>query len=139
PFEPKNAFDIILGVNIPFAPWSSGRYDAMIQKSSIDIKVTTSEYDEKKNEIRKEITSAYNALQSAREALRYYYYELIPQTENSLKATQNSYESDLTSFLDMLDSYKTYQDAKMMYYESMNIYLKSIAELEKAAGLNLKN
>src|SRR5471030_2063106 len=89
PFEDKNAFDFMVGVTIPFAPWSSGKYDAMVQKSIINIKASTSEYDTKKNEIRNEVTSAYNMLQSGREALRYYYYELIPQTENSLKSTQN--------------------------------------------------
>jgi hypothetical protein len=63
---------------------------------------------------------------------------MIPQTENSLKATQYSYENNMTGFLDLLDSYRMYQDSKIMYWESVTMYLKMIGELEYSTGLNLK-
>jgi|GEM_PF-2951112 len=139
PYMDRNTFDVMVGINIPFAPWSSGKYDAAIQKSEIDIKMTTSDYEAKKNEIKNEVQKAFNTLQSGRETMRYYYTVLIPQSENSLRASQNAYESDLTAFLDVLDAYRMYQQAKLMFYDSMKIYLMTITELEKAAGLNLKN
>ncbi|NOS86347.1 MAG: hypothetical protein HOP31_14510 [Ignavibacteria bacterium] len=56
-----------------------------------------------------------------------------------MKSAQYSYETDMGSFLDLLDAYRMYQESRIMYYESVTMYLKMIAELEKATGLNLKN
>ena len=71
--------------------------------------------------------------------MNYYYTVMIPQTENSLKATQYNYENGKTSFIDLLDSYRMYQEAKTMFYQSVTMYLKMIADVEKATGMNFKN
>ncbi|MEO8514969.1 MAG: TolC family protein [Ignavibacteria bacterium] len=139
PFEEKNAFAFMVGVNIPFAPWSSGKYDLAIKKNEVIIKSTTEEYSAKKNDIRNEVTTIVNNMTSLKETMNFYYGVQIPQTENTMKSAQYSYETNMGSFLDLLDAYKMYQEAKLMYYESVNMYLKMIAELEKATGLNLKN
>jgi len=139
PFEEKNAFTIMLGVSIPFAPWSSGKYNYAVKKSEVKIKASSEEIEIKKNDIRNEVVNSVNSLLSAKQTMNYYYTVLIPQTENSLKATQYNYENNMTSFLDLLDSYRMYQEAKLMFYESVTMYLKMIAEVEKAAGMNFKN
>lgn len=139
PYEDRNAFSFMVGINIPIAPWSSGKYDYAIQKNEIIIKSTTQEYNAKRNEIKTEIKTIVNNMRSLKETMNFYYGVQMPQTENTLKSTQYSYETNMTDFLNLLDSYKMYQEARLMYYESVNMYLKMIAELEKATGLNLKN
>ncbi len=139
PFEEKNAFTIMLGVSIPFAPWTSGKYDYGVKKSEVKIKASSEEIEIKKNDIRNEVINSVNSLLSAKQTMNYYYTVLIPQTENSLKATQYNYENNMTSFLDLLDSYRMYQEAKLMFYESVTMYLKMIADVENAAGMNFKN
>lgn len=52
PFEEKNAFEFMIGVNIPIAPWSSGKYDYSIQRSTINIKSATEEYEALRTQIR---------------------------------------------------------------------------------------
>jgi outer membrane protein TolC len=139
PYETTNAFNFMFGINLPFAPWSSGKYDYAVQKNKINIKSASYEYESKKNEIRNEIISIANNMSSLKETMNFYYRVQIPQTENTMKSAQYSYETNMTGFLDLLDSYRTYQEAKLMFYESVNMYLKMIAELEKASGVNLKN
>ena len=138
PFEDHNGFEFMVGVNVPLAPWSSGKYDYAIQRNEINIKSANEEYLSKQTEIRNEIANIVNNIHTANQSMNYYSGVLMPQTENTLKSTQYSYENNLTSFLDLLDSFKMYQEAKLMYYETINMYLKMIAELEKATGLNLK-
>ncbi len=139
PFEEKNAFNIMLGVSIPIAPWTSGKYDYSVKKSEVKIKATNEEIDTKKNEIRNEVVNSVNSLLSAKQTMNYYYTVMIPQTENSLKATQYNYENNMTSFVDLFDSYRMYQEAKLMFYDSVVMYLKMIADIEKATGMNFKN
>lgn len=139
PFQEKNAFAFMVGVNIPFAPWSSGKYDNAIKKNEVIIKSTTEEYSAKKNEIRNEVTTIVNNMTSLKETMNFYYGVQIPQTENTMKSAQYSYETNMGGFLDLLDAYRMYQESRIMYYESVTMYLKMIAELEKATGFNLKN
>ena len=139
PFEEKNAFNIMLGINIPIAPWTSGKYNYSVKKSEVKIKASTEEIEIKKNDIRNEVVNSVNSLLSAKQTVNYYYMVMIPQTENSLKATQYNYENNMTSFLDLLDSFRMYQEAKLMFYESVTMYLKMIADVEKATGMNFKN
>lgn len=139
PFEEKYAFAFMVGVNIPFAPWSSGKYDHAIKRNEVIIKSSTDELSARKNEIRNEITTIVNNMTSLKETMRFYYGVQLPQTENTMKSAQYSYETDMGSFLDLLDAYRMYQESRIMYYESVSMYLKMIAELEKATGLNLKN
>jgi outer membrane protein TolC len=139
PFEEKNAFSVMLGVSIPIAPWTSGKYDYSIKKSEVKIKATNEEIETKKNDIRNEVVNSVNSLLSAKQTMNYYYTVMIPQTENSLKATQYNYENNMTSFVDLFDSYRMYQEAKLMFYDSVVMYLKMIADIEKATGMNFKN
>jgi cobalt-zinc-cadmium efflux system outer membrane protein len=139
PYEPKNAFAVMLGVSIPFAPWVSGKYDYSIRKSEVIIKSNDEEIKNKKNDIRNEVVNSVNSLLSAKQTMSYYYTVMIPQTENSLKATQYNYGNGMTSFIDLLDSYRMYQEAKLMFYESVTMYLKMIADVEIATGMNFKN
>ncbi len=139
PFEEKNAFSFMLGVSIPIAPWTSGKYDYSIKKSEIKIKATSEEINNKKNNIRNEVVNSVNSLLSAKQTMNYYYTVMIPQTENSLKATQYNYENNMTSFVDLFDSYRMYQEAKLMFYDSVVMYLKMISDIEKATGMNFKN
>lgn len=139
PFEEKNAFAFMVGVNIPFAPWSSGKYENRIVKNEILLKSTYDEISSKKNDIKNEITLIVNNMVSLKETMNFYFGVQLPQTENTMKSSQYSYENNMGSFLDLLDSYRMYQDSRLMFYESVTMYLKMTAELEKAAGLNLKN
>jgi outer membrane protein, heavy metal efflux system len=139
PFEKRNVFNVMLGISIPIAPWTSGKYDYSIRKSEVIIKSTDEEIENKKNDIRNEVVNSVNSLLSAKQTMSYYYTVMIPQTENSLKATQYNYGNGMTSFIDLLDSYRMYQEAKLMFYESVTMYLKMIADVEKATGMNFKN
>jgi cobalt-zinc-cadmium efflux system outer membrane protein len=138
-YDPNNAFTVMLGVSIPFAPWTSGKYDYTVKKSEVKIQASAEDIEIKKNEIRNEVVNSVNSLLSAKQTVNYYYTVMIPQTENSLKATQYNYENNMTSFLDLLDSYRMYQEAKLMFYESVTMYLKMIADVENATGMNFKN
>lgn len=138
PFAERNGFQFMVGINIPFAPWSSGKYKYNIQRNEIEIKVSNEEYEVKQNEIRNEIILVINNMRAAKVNMSYFYNVYIPQTESTLKSTQYSYENNLTSFLDLIDSYRMHQDAEHMYHEALTMYLKLIAELEKVTAINIK-
>ncbi|RPI14672.1 MAG: TolC family protein [Ignavibacteriae bacterium] len=138
PMEETNAFSFMVGVNIPIAPWTSGKYDYAIQRSTLGIKAANLEYETKRNEIRNQIDTTLNRLIANKNTVKYYKDVVIPQSENSLKSTQYSYESGMTTFIDILEAYRMYTESKLMFYESVNMYLKMISDLERVTGMNIK-
>ena len=138
PLEEHNAFEFMFGISLPFAPWTSGKYDVAEQRSVLNMESTWQEYDSKRLEIKNRIDTVLNNLISLKETVLYYNDILIPQSENSLKSTQYNYENNRTTLLDLLDSYRMLHDAKEMFYENITMYLKMIAELEKITGMNFK-
>ena len=138
PLEEHNAFEFMFGISLPFAPWTSGKYEISTQRSILNMESTRQEYESKRLEIKNRVDTVLNNLSSLKETVIYYNDILIPQTENSLKATQYNYENNQTSFLDLLDSYRMLHDAKEMFYENVTMYLKMIAELENITGMNFK-
>lgn len=138
PLEMNNAFEIMVGVSIPIAPWTSGKYNYAIQRSTLNIKSANIEYDSKRNEIRNQVDTTVNRLIANKSTVKYYKDVVIPQSENSLKSTQYSYENNMATFLDILDAYRMYTESKLMYFESVNMYLKMLADLERITGMNLK-
>jgi cobalt-zinc-cadmium efflux system outer membrane protein len=139
PLEQHNGFEFMVGINVPIAPWSWGRYDVNIQRNILNMESSQQEYESKRIEIKNQVDTVLNSLVSLKGTMMYYHNVLIPQTENSLKATQYNYENNMTSFLDLLDSYRMLQESNDMFNESVNMYLKMIAELEKITGMNFKN
>lgn len=138
PMQETNAFEFMFGVTIPIAPWTSGKYDYAIQRSTLSIKAANIEYESKRNEIRNQIDTTINRLIANKSTVKYYRDVVIPQSENSLKATQYSYENNMATFLEILDAFRMYTESKLMYYESVNMYLKMTADLELVTGMNLK-
>jgi outer membrane protein TolC len=138
PMEETNAFAFMVGFNIPIAPWTSGKYNYAIQRSSLNLRAANIEYETLRNTIRNEIDTTLNRMIANKNTIKYYKDVVIPLSENSLKSTQYSYESNMASFIEILDAYRMYTDSKFMYYESVNMYLKMLADLERVTGMNLK-
>jgi outer membrane protein, heavy metal efflux system len=139
PFEEMNAYNFMVGVNLPFAFWSSSKYKYRDQKNIINIKSVSEELDAKKVTVRNEVSNTLNNLMTTKKTMDYYHDIMIPQSENSFKSAQYAYENKMASFLDLLDAFRMYQDSRLMYYESTAMYLKMIVDLEKVTGMNIKN
>jgi outer membrane protein, heavy metal efflux system len=138
PMEMNNAFEFMVGVSLPIAPWTSGKYNYAIQRSTINIKAANLEYETKRNEIRNQVDTTVNRLIANKSTIKYYKDVVIPQSVNSLKSTQYSYENGMTTFLDILDAFRMYTESKLMFFETVNMYLKMTADLERVTGMNLK-
>lgn len=139
PFEETNAFNFMVGVNLPFAPWSSSKYNYRDQKNIINIRSVSEELESKKISVRNQVSNTLNSLITSKNTMSYYRDIMIPQSENSFKSAQYAYENKMSSFLDLLDAYRMLQDSRLMYYESTAMYLKMIVDLEKVTGMNIKN
>jgi outer membrane protein TolC len=136
--EESNAFRLMVGITLPFAPWTSGKYDLAEQRSRLQIRSAFEEYDSMKIKIRNEVLNVLNDIAKTKETMNYYRDVMIPQTENMMRSMQYSYENKMADFLDILDAYRMLQESRSMLEEMTTMYLKMLVDLERVLGLNLK-
>jgi len=62
---------------------------------------------------------------------------LIPQAEQSLKSAEAGYITGIGNFLDLLDAERVLLKIHFGYWKAYTDYLKRIADIERAVGLEL--
>jgi outer membrane protein TolC len=82
------------------------------------------------------VKDALVKVQTAQRLVELYRATVLPQAEQSLRATTAAYQTQQTDFLSLLDSYRMLQMFKLEYYEAQAKYEMSLAELERAVGRN---
>lgn len=123
-------------VNVPI--WRR-RIKASVNEAKNQLSSSENIYQNVKNRVSFQLKDALFQLQTCKELLNLYENALIPQAEESLKASQSGYETGKADFLDLIDSERVLLNFKIAYYRSVSNYEKYIATLERAVGTNVEN
>jgi len=130
----KDAFNIVFSINIPI--WQ--RKLSSQAKSAFEmIQTQNSRYQNILNQTLFEVKDSYFKIQTARETVNLYKNVLIPQAEQSLKSAEAGYITGIVSFLDLLDAERILLRIQFGYWQAYTDYLKRIADLERAVGIEL--
>jgi len=130
----KDALSIMVGINIPI--WQ--RKLSSQAKSALEmIQARSSQYRTTLNQTLFEVKDNYFRIQTARETMDLYENVLIPQAEQSMKSAEAGYITGTVSFLDLLDAERILLQIQFGYWQAYTDYLKRIADLERAVGIEL--
>jgi cobalt-zinc-cadmium efflux system outer membrane protein len=132
-----NLWAAMIGINIPIAPWASGKYSGRIEENELNIKAGEQSLRDMQNMVQFEVRDAWVKVQSQWEQIERYRTIILPQTEQTLQSALTSYQTDKRDFLSLLDSYRMLQMLKMEYYMHVGEYFSNLAALERAIGSNL--
>jgi len=135
--EGTDQWAAMLSINIPFAPWASGKYSGKIEENSLAARATEQSLAEMRNMIQAEVREKWAKISSQWQQLERFRQVILPQTEQSLQSTLAAYETNRTDFLSLIDSYRMVQMQKMDYYMLVGEYLANVALLERAIGGDL--
>jgi outer membrane protein TolC len=128
----------MIGITIPIAPWSSGKYSGRAEENEVNVRSGELNLVDMKNMAASSVQDAWGRMKSRLEQVRRYRGAILPQAEQTLQSTLVSYRTDKTDFLSLLDSYRMVQMLRMEYYMLVAEYLISYASLEKAVGTSLE-
>ncbi|HUI09111.1 MAG TPA: TolC family protein [Bacteroidota bacterium] len=135
PLTGFNGWTVTAGVSIPFAPWSSGATASKIEESEAGVNRAEAMLEASRASLRAEVTDL--AARAASEALQAdnYRNEILPQSEEALRAALGGYRAGRGVLLPLLDAYRmlneTTLDALMLTME----HAQTIAALEQAVGV----
>ena len=135
--EGTDLWAAMLSINIPLAPWASGKYSGKIEENALAARATEQSLTDMSNMIEAEVLDLWAKTSSEWQQIERYRQVILPQVEQSLQSTLAAYETNRTDFLSLLDSYRMLQMLKMDYYMLVGEYSVNVAKLEKAVGGDL--
>lgn len=137
--EGTDLWAAMIGINIPLAPWSFGKYSGKTEENEVNIRTGELDLADMRNMAASDVRDAWFRTRSRLEQVQRYRDAILPQAEQTLQSTLVSYQTDKTDFLSLLDSYRMVQMLRMEYYMLVAEYLTSYAALERAVGTPLES
>lgn len=134
----KNDFwSAMLGVNIPLAFWSSGKYTGKTEENQLNVRKAEDDYEAMRNMTLFEVQDALVKVHTNQNLVLLYKNTVIPQAEQTLQSTVAAYQTGKTEFLMLIDAYRMLLMTRLDYHMSVMNYMASQAALEQAVGINM--
>jgi cobalt-zinc-cadmium efflux system outer membrane protein len=131
PDNGKNAVSVSAGINIPI--WRD-KYDGAVREASETLLAERNSYANVRNEMEFSIRDQVVRIETLQDQIRLFEDALIPQAEETLRATEAAYETGQLGVLDLLDSERVLLNVRIVnarYYADL---LNALANLERAIG-----
>lgn len=126
------------GVSVPLAFWSKGKFKGKVQENQLNVNRAEQQYTEMRNMILFEVQEALVKVESNKNIVELCKNTIVPQAEQTLQSTLAAYQTGKTEFLMLIDAYRMLLMAKLDYHEAVMNYMTSLAQLEQAVGLEIK-
>jgi outer membrane protein TolC len=134
PEDGRNAWLGAIGVNIPL--WR-GKYKAAEAEAAIRLTANQKHFEEIKSDTMARVSEYYQEVKTYEDQLALYKHSLIPQAEQTLKASEVGYLSGKVDFLNLLESERVILQIKTGYFKNLSESRKSLARLERLVGQEL--
>ncbi|MDH5468943.1 MAG: TolC family protein, partial [Candidatus Aminicenantes bacterium] len=134
PEDGQNAWMASVGINIPI--WRK-KLRAGEAEEAAKLKASESLYRNIENETLSRVNELFYEVKTSGEQIKLYRYSLLPQAEQSFKASEIGYLAGKVDFLNLLDSERMVLMIKNGYYKAISDWNKSLARLERIVGRNI--
>jgi outer membrane protein, heavy metal efflux system len=130
----QDAFNVVFSINIPL--WRK-KLSSQVQSATKMVTAQKNAYKSILNQTLFEIENNLFKIVTARETTNLYRNVLIPQAEQSLESAEVGYITGVVNFLDLLDAERVLLKIQFDYWKSYTDYVKRIADMERAVGIDL--
>ena len=138
--DPKTEvmYSLMFSINLPFAPWSSGKIKYKEEELAAGINSIEQEKNDMQREMTAQLKEALVKYNTAKELTELYDKKVIPLYTSSTESQTAAYQNGKTGITAVLDSYRMLLMQKMNYFMSKADVQMSLAEVEMMVGANLK-
>jgi outer membrane protein TolC len=134
PEDGRNAWMGSIGINIPL--WRK-RLRAAEAEEATKLEASEDLYRNIENETFSRVNELFFEAKTVEEQIKLYQYSLLPQAEQSFKASEIGYLSGKVDFLNLLESERMILMIKTGYHKAISDLNKSLAKLERVVGKEL--
>lgn len=119
-------------------PWIfKGKYDARVRQSAAEEAKARADQAAVRNQTLSGVRDHFTMVKTTEQLIGIYRDGVLPQAEQSLEASRIGYQAGKVDFLNLIDSERTLRDLQLEYYAALARFWRSIAELERMAGVDL--
>jgi cobalt-zinc-cadmium efflux system outer membrane protein len=136
PEDGRNAWMGSVGINIPL--WRK-RLRAAEAEEATKLEASEDLYRNIENETLSRVNELFFEAKTVEEQIKLYRYSLLPQAEQSFKASEIGYLAGKVDFLNLLESERMILMIKTGYHKAVSDLNKSLARLERIVGKELVN
>lgn len=127
----EHAFQLGVGIDLPFMPWNSKRIDAKIQENDYMQMQIESKYNSVLTYGMSELRNKVSLINAQTEKIKFIREITIPQLEQTLKSGLISYQTGEFEYMNIIDSYRMLRENDFKLIEEETKYLLYINELER--------
>ena len=131
PDNGKNIYNFSVGINIPIR---RDKYRAAALAAGERAVAGRDRYSAIADEMRFEIRTQANRIETLTRQLDLYERVLIPQADSALRSAETAYETGLADALDLLDSERVLLDIRLDQARFVSDYMKALSRLELELG-----
>ena len=131
PDDGRDAWMGSVGINIPL--WRK-RLRASEAEEATKLKASEDLYRNAENETFSRVNELYFEVKTVEDQIKLYQYSLLPQAEQSFKASEIGYLAGKVDFLNLLESERMVLMIKTSYHKTISDLRKSLARLERVVG-----
>ena len=131
PDNGRNALTLSLGVSLPI--WRD-KYRAAAAQAADELRANEQRRAAARDAMELDVQDALVRLETLERQLDLLDTVLIPQTDETLRATEAAYETGQLGVLDLLDSERTLLDMRLMRARYVSDFLIALTRLERAVG-----
>lgn len=136
--ETEYMYSIMASINLPFAPWASGKFKAKEEELYAGIRGIEYERADMQREMLTGLKEAMVKKNTAEESVRLYSERLIPLYRQALEAQVSSYQNGRANINTVIDSNRMLLMQQMNYYMAQADYQMAVAEIEMMVGTRLQ-
>ncbi len=127
-------WSVMVGITVPVAPWSIGKYKAEEKRNGALIKQSHSEYENMSSMIAAQIKDAVANINRYTQQVDLFRTTSIPQVEQTFQAAIATYKTGDQDFLMLLDIQRMLLMTKQDYHMAVMNLMTSQTNLERAIG-----
>lgn len=132
----SNNYGFKMQVTVPLPIFNRGRGE--IARSNALVEQLTAERDAARQRISSTIGQTALRLDSARQQVEFYETKLLPDAERIRTLAVEAYREGQTGILPVTDAQRNAREVRQAYLQALFDYQTALADLEEAAGVNLK-
>jgi outer membrane protein TolC len=134
PIDGFNGWSVRAVITLPFAPWTLAKSNGRVDEASASIKRASTTFSASRNMVLASVRDLFFKAQSYKQQLDAYRRQIIPQVDQSVRASIAGYQTGTTDFLMLIDAYRTRVATTREYFMSRMKFEQTIADLAKEVG-----
>jgi len=131
----NDRFGGMVSVKVPIAPWAKSGVSKKIREAEFQKKSRQQALENEQSLAKAELRTAFLDLETQLDVVRLYREEVIPKAEETTESALTAFTAGRINYLNVLDSFRALEQFRVEYYSAQANYHKTVAELEKQAGI----